>query len=189
MGSPKLDPATIFCWEIIVPLRRQLLLYYLGSQLLSRATLRSLLFVSEETCFLVVFLFVFDCLLEDGYGDLRVTHGALLRLLLLLTFKPLHQALIVEKVTARRYLSDICPACEDLLANGALGNVELVDFLRLPILNNRNQLTVAVHQRNMRLLRLRDIHRAPHILLPILIIVGYLNLPVWTTCLLMQLHR
>ena len=152
MDSPKLDPATIFRWDIIVPLRRQLLLYYLGSQLLPRVTLRSLLFVAEETCFHGVFLFLLDCLLKNGYGDLRVAHWALLRLLLLLTFQPLHQALIVEKVTARRYFSDICAAYENLLANGALGNVELVDFLRLPVLNNRNQLIVAVYQRNMRLL-------------------------------------
>ena len=60
--------------------------------------------------------------------------------------QPLHQALIMEDVTARGDLSDISAVSESLHANDALWSVELVDFLRFAVLDNRDQFGVAVNK-------------------------------------------
>ena len=60
--------------------------------------------------------------------------------------QPLHQALIMEDVTARGDLSDISAVSEGLHANDTLWGVELVDFLSFAVLDIRDQFGVAVNK-------------------------------------------
>ena len=60
--------------------------------------------------------------------------------------QPLHQALVMENVTARGNLSDIGAVSENFHADDALWSVELVDFLCFAVFNIRDQLGVAVNK-------------------------------------------
>ena len=60
--------------------------------------------------------------------------------------QPLHQALIMEDVTARGDLPDISAVRESLHTNDALWRVELIDFLRFAVLDVRDQFGVAVNK-------------------------------------------
>lgn len=133
------------CFSIIFPRRRHFLFYNLHKRLLCRH------------CFQVLFWwFTFGFLFLNGFLEyldsyVWVAHRTLLGLYLLCSRQPLHQTLVVEKVSAAWYLSDLRPIDKDIHADDTFGYVKLVYCFTILFLqlDYWYEFLVLLQQRNM----------------------------------------